>query len=322
MAEEVALETGTELLGGGEAAAATEAAAPTITAAEAAAPAAITAEAAAPTTAEIGLDTAATSTIPVSAELSASGVPLSQGAQTVQGVQDYLSTAPVSSANALPTAAETSEAIASEQASEMSQEEFAKKMAENEAASAGTAATTEAPNAVDKALRYLGVTSANGIGPTALPAAALGLSQYRANKMGQSLQDQLRAASAQVQPVASGLINQYETGQINPAQEKQITDLTNNTKARIKQRYAQMGRDPNTDSAAQSELAKADADAVAMRDTAQQGILTQGLNAAGLAQGPATSAVMAGYQSDLQQQQAMQNFMNTLALMQSKQATT
>ena len=161
-----------------------------------------------------------------------------------------------------------------------------------------------------------------GLGSNALPAAALGLSQYRANKTGQALQDQLKAASAQVQPVASSLINQYETGQINPAQEKQITDLTNNTKARIKQRYAQMGRDPNTDSAAQSELAKADADAVAMRDAAQQGILTQGLQAAGLAQGPATSAVMAGYQSDLQQQQAMQNFMNTLALMQSKQATT
>jgi len=174
-----------------------------------------------------------------------------------------------------------------------------------------------------KALEYLGLTKpGGGLGGNALPAAALGLSQYRANKMGQSLQDQLKAASAQVQPVASSLINQYETGQINPAQEKQITDLTNNTKARIKQRYAQMGRDPNTDSAAQSELAKADADAVAMRDAAQQGILTQGLKAAGLAQGPATSAVMAGYQSDLQQQQAMQSFLNTLALMQSKQATT
>jgi hypothetical protein len=318
MAEEVALETGAELLGGGEAAAATEAAAPTITAAEAAAPAAITAEAAAPTTAEIGLDTAATSTIPVSAELSASGVPLSQGAPTVQGVQDYLSTAPVSSANALPTAAETSEAIASEQASEMSQEEFAKKMAENEAAYASTAATTEAPNAVDKALRYLGVTSANGIGPTALPLATLGISQYRANKQAQAIKDQLAAASAQTKGVATSLLDKYQTGTIDANQQKQIDDLTNNTKARIKQRYAQMGRDPNTDSAAQSELAKADADAVAMQDAAKQGILTQGLNAAGLAQGPATSAVMAGYQSDLQQQQAMQNFMNTLALMQSK----
>ena len=332
MPEELAVPLVEESLGGG---AAIEAAAPAVaegvTAAEAAAPAvATTAASTAPTTAEIGLENAAAdSTIPTAATVASTpaygaemGVPIS-GTPTAP-YQNYLdaATPTVSSATALPTAAETSEAIDSEQASEMSQEEFAKKMAANEAASAGTAATTEAPNAVDKALRYLGVTSANGIGPTALPAAALGLSQYRANKMGQSLQDQLKAASAQVQPVASGLINQYETGQINPAQEKQITDLTNNTKARIKQRYAQMGRDPNTDSAAQSELAKADADAVAMRDTAQQGILTQGLNAAGLAQGPATSAVMAGYQSDLQQQQAMQNFMNTLALMQSKTATS
>ena len=324
MPEEAALPTIESLVGLGEGeliAAAPEAAAAT------------TAATAAPALTESVAP--ATAAIPVSAELSASGVPLSQGAQTVQGVQDYLSTAPVSSANALPTAAETSEAIASEptaaetsegiaseQASEMSQEEFAKKMAENEAASAGTAATTEAPNAVDKALRYLGVTSANGIGPTAVPLAALGISQYRANKQAQAIKDQLAAASAQTKGVATSLLDKYQTGTIDANQQKQIDDLTNNTKARIKQRYAQMGRDPNTDSAAQSELAKADADAVAMRDTAQQGILTQGLNAAGLAQGPATSAVMAGYQNDLQQQQAMQNFMNTLALMQSKTATS
>ena len=315
MAEEAALPTIESLVGLGEgeliaaapeAAAATTAAtaAPALT--ESVAPA--TAETIAPATVDTLAPAAATSlaatTPTVPTELTTEQLLGSSGVESAPTIETS-----ASSTGSLPAD------IESVPTTELTNEETLKKIAADQATSGGFDAT--------KALEYLGLTKpGGGLGSNALPAAALGLSQYRANKMGQSLQDQLRAASAQVQPVASGLINQYETGQINPAQEKQITDLTNNTKARIKQRYAQMGRDPNTDSAAQSELAKADADAVAMRDAAQQGILTQGLKAAGLAQGPATSAVMAGYQSDLQQQQAMQNFMNTLALMQSKTATS
>jgi len=311
---------GEELLGGGEALAATEAAAPAVaegvTAAEAAAPAvATTAASTAPTTAEIGLETAAAdSTIPTAASTAgasaspyAFNAPGGVGATTgsSMGIQattpvdfGYNPEMPVSSAYDITSSAP----IASE--------------------SAAAGAAAEAPSTVDKALRYLGVTSPTGVGPTAVPLAALGISQYRANKQAQKIEDQLKAAAAQTKGVATSLIDKYQTGTIDPAQQKQIDDLTNNTKARIKQRYAQMGRDPNTDSAAQSELAKADADSIAMQDAAKQGILTQGLNAAGLAQGPATSAVMAGYQNDLAQQQAMQNFMNTLALMQSRAAST
>ena len=319
MPEELAVPLVEETLGGG---AAIEAAAPAVaegvTAAEAVAPAVAGAETAgAGLTGAEALAPATVDTLaPTAATTLASATPT---VPTELSTEQLLGSSDVESAPTIETSASSTGSlpadIESVPTTELTAEEAAKKIAAEQPTSGGFDAT--------KALEYLGLTKpGGGLGSNALPAAALGLSQYRANKMGQSLQDQLKAASAQVQPVASGLINQYETGQINPAQEKQITDLTNNTKARIKQRYAQMGRDPNTDSAAQSELAKADADAVAMRDTAQQGILTQGLNAAGLAQGPATSAVMAGYQSDLQQQQAMQNFMNTLALMQSKQATT
>jgi len=307
---------GEELLGGGEALAATEAAAPAVaegvTAAEAAAPAVAGAE-----TAGAGL-TGAEALAPATADVLAPTATTAASATPTLTTEQLMGTSGVEGAPTISTSASSTGGLPTDTeyvpTSELTAEEAAKKIAA-EQGTQGFDAT--------KALEYLGLTKpGGGLGGNALPAAALGLSQYRANKMGQSLADQLKAASSQVSPVASGLISQYETGQINPAQEKQITDLTNNTKARIKQRYAQMGRDPNTDSAAQSELAKADADAVAMRDAAQQGILTQGLKAAGLAQGPATSAVMAGYQSDLQQQQAMQNFMNTLALMQSKQATT
>jgi hypothetical protein len=162
------------------------------------------------------------------------------------------------------------------------------------------------------------------LGANALPLGALGLSQYQAAKARESLQSQLSKtpAASQVSPVASKLLDQYSTGQINPAQEKQISDWTNSQKASVKQRYANMGRDPNNDSAAQAEMANIDASAVAMRDQAQQGVLTQGLTAAGVAQGPATNAIMAGYQSDLQSQQSMQNFLNTLARMQAMQTGT
>ena len=315
MAEEAALPTIESLVGLGEGeliAAAPEAAAATTAAT--AAPALT--ESVAPATAETIAPATADTLAPAAATSLAATTPT---VPTELTTEQLLGSSGVESAPTIETSASSTGSLPADieyvPTTELTNEETLKKIAEEQATSGGFDAT--------KALEYLGLTKpGGGLGSNALPAAALGLSQYRANKMGQSLQDQLRAASAQVQPVASGLINQYETGQINPAQEKQITDLTNNTKARIKQRYAQMGRDPNTDSAAQSELAKADADAVAMRDAAQQGILTQGLKAAGLAQGPATSAVMAGYQSDLQQQQAMQNFMNTLALMQSKTATS
>jgi len=295
----------------------TEAAAPAVaeavTGAEAAAPAVAGAE-----TAGAGL-TGAEAIAPATADVLAPTATTAASATPTLTTEQLMGTSGVEGAPTISTSASSTGGLPTDTEyvpyTEPTSEETLKKIAADQAASQGFDAT--------KALEYLGLTKpGGGLGGNALPAAALGLSQYRANKTGQALQDQLKAASSQVSPVATSLINKYETGQINPAQEKQITDLTNNTKARIKQRYAQMGRDPNTDSAAQSELAKADADAVAMRDAAQQGILTQGLKAAGLAQEPATSAVMAGYQSDLQQQQAMQNFMNTLALMQSRQPAT
>jgi len=318
MAEEAALPTIEELVGLGEGeliaaapeAAAVTAAAPVVAAAAPAATAttAEVAPAAGTLTADLGAGTGVSAGLPFATGGETVTAPVSQGAFDTQAFEGISPTSVESAGGLPPSAEEFGPPVA---APELTAEEASKKIAAEQAASQGYSA--------NKALQYLGLTSPTGLGPNALPAAALGLSQYRANKMGQSIKDQLQAASAQTKGVATGLIDQYQTGQINPAQEKQISDLTNNTKARIKQRYAQMGRDPNTDSAAQSELAKADADAVAMRDAAQQGILTQGLKAAGLAQGPATSAVMAGYQSDLQQQQAMQNFMNTLAIMQSRQ---
>jgi hypothetical protein len=182
-------------------------------------------------------------------------------------------------------------------------------------APSGALSTTPAtPGAFDKAI--------SAITNNPLTAASLGmtgLSAYQGKEAAKALQSSLQQAGAQTSNTAQQLLNQYQTGTINPAQDKQITDWTNNQMAQIKQRYASMGRDPNTDSAAQAEMANAEAQAVAMRDQALQGVLTQGLSAAGVAAGPTTQAIMAGYNANTAAQQSMAQGMQTLAMLQALQ---
>jgi hypothetical protein len=116
-------------------------------------------------------------------------------------------------------------------------------------------------------------------------------------------------------------MSQYQSGTIGAAQEKQITDYTNQQKAAIKQRYAKMGRDPNYDSAAQQEMANVDVQAASMRDTALQNVLSSGLKAAGVTGGPAQQAIMAGYQQDQAAQKAQAEFLAALANMQARSGT-
>lgn len=174
--------------------------------------------------------------------------------------------------------------------------------------------TPSVPGTFDKAI--------SAITNNPLTAASLGmtgLSAYQGKQAAKALQNSLQQAGAQTSNTAQQLLNQYQTGTINPAQDKQITDWTNNQIAQIKQRYASMGRDPNTDSAAQAEMANAQAQGVAMRDQALQGVLTQGLNAAGIAAGPTTQAIMAGYNANTTAQNSMAQAMQTLAMLQALQ---
>ena len=184
---------------------------------------------------------------------------------------------------------------------------------------------TDAQNPVMKALQSLGITSpTGGIGPNAFPAASLGLnvaSQLAANKQKQSLQQQLQRQSDITAPAAKQLMTQFQSGTIGAAQEKQITDYTNNQRAQIKQRYARMGRDPNLDSAAQQEMANVDVQAAAMRDAALQNVLSSGLKAAGVSAGPAQQAIMAGYNQDQSAQKTQQDFLKALADMQARAGT-
>ena len=177
---------------------------------------------------------------------------------------------------------------------------------------------------------YTGPTGADisgalkSLGVTPFQAGALGLSaygQYKSAEAQKTLQQELERQAQLTRPAAEKLMSQYQSGTIGAAQEKQITDYTNQQKAAIKQRYAKMGRDPNYDSAAQQEMANLDVQAASMRDTALQNVLSSGLKAAGVTGGPAQQAIMAGYQQDQSAQKAQADFLKALADMQARSGT-
>jgi len=177
---------------------------------------------------------------------------------------------------------------------------------------------------------YTGPTGADisgalkSLGVTPFQAGALGLnaySQYKSAEAQKTLQQELQRQAQLTRPAAEKLMSQYQSGTIGAAQEKQITDYTNQQKAAIKQRYAKMGRDPNYDSAAQQEMANVDVQAASMRDSALQNVLSSGLKAAGVTGGPAQQAIMAGYQQDQAAQKAQADFLAALANMQARSGT-
>lgn len=169
-----------------------------------------------------------------------------------------------------------------------------------------------APGVVDKAL--------NAITKNPLTAAGIGvnvLSQINARKQGKQLDQQLRASAAPASSVANQLISEGLSGKPSASAAFDISKWTQATKSAIRQRYANMGRDPSNDSAAAKELADVDAKAVAMRDAAAQGLLQGGLNAAQIAQGPTTQAALAAAQQDKELGASIANTLTALGQLQA-----
>lgn len=174
------------------------------------------------------------------------------------------------------------------------------------------------PNMVEKALKTLGVydPTKGTVGPNALPLAGLGYAAYRNNQAGKSAQDQLNKVAQPAQDASKQLIAQGTAGQVPQALQTQIQNTYNQTVQQIKARYARMGRDPDNDSGAAAEIAKAGQDRDAQIANAAQTILNQGLAAAQVANGPAQNAVMAGVNSDTQLAQAMAGTLSQMAMLQ------
>lgn len=172
------------------------------------------------------------------------------------------------------------------------------------------------PGGISKALQTIGVTDkTGGIGPNALPIAALTAGQINANRTGKSAQAQLQKLSQPAQSASQQLLAEGTSGQVPPAVMQQFDQSLREKTDEIVQRYANMGRDAKTDSAAQAEIAKAKDARDAQIANYSSSLTSQGLQAAGVAAGPATAAIQAGVQSDKDLQAAMSGSLQNMALL-------
>lgn len=165
-------------------------------------------------------------------------------------------------------------------------------------------------SSLDNALKQLGA-----VGKTAgqfAPLAALGLDAYGQHKA-QGAAQQLNDIAKPVSAVENKLLGQYQSGQLNPADAYQINTWAQNQTNSVKQYYANAGLGNSSMEA--DALSNIQAQANAMRSQAVQNLLTGGLQAAGVAQGPQVAAVQASVAADQQLQQASSSFMQALAKM-------
>ena len=176
-------------------------------------------------------------------------------------------------------------------------------------------------NSVMKALKSLGlVDDKGGIGRNALPALGLIASQIRAAQSGNTLSKQLTAAGQRTGAAADTLLGQGLSGQVSPAIQASIMQQVKDQKEAVRQQYANMGRDPNTDTGALAAMAKIDMQAQALIAQQAQALTSQGLQAAGMAQGPSTQAALAAAQQDQALSQSMASVLQQMAMLEALQS--
>lgn len=166
-------------------------------------------------------------------------------------------------------------------------------------------------NTVSSALKQLG-----GYGKNALTGLSL-LNSLRAQnamkKNGADAAGQYNSIAKPTLDVSNQLLTNFKNGQISAADQQAIAQWQQQQMAQTNQYYAKAGlSNSSMHSDAVSKIAQ---QADSMRQQAVQNLLTGGLKAAGLAQGPQLAAVNASLQSDQAAQQATQNFLMQLAKM-------
>lgn len=174
------------------------------------------------------------------------------------------------------------------------------------------------PGFVDKALGALGNMSGHdwlNAGNLALGTTSLAMQA----KNRSSAQSQLNAAAAPSQGVEKQLLNQFQTGQLTGADAQAIAQWTQQQTAQVNQYYQQAGL--SNSSMHQAALTQVSQQADQMRQQALNNMLSNGLSAAGVANPLISAGVTAGVQQDGQTMQTMQNFLNTLARMNTQNAS-
>ena len=181
---------------------------------------------------------------------------------------------------------------------------------------AGTPDAPTRPDTPGYAQKAIDAVTKNPLG-----AAGLGLTAYRAiqqKNQGAAAADQLNKNAAPTADASKELIRQGMAGEVPPAILQQFQKSADQQKEAICSRYAQMGRDPNSDSSAAAEMAKVDEARDAQIANYASQLLNQGLTAAGIANAPQTAAVTAGVNQDKalseSMSSALQNYMMLQAL--------
>lgn len=191
-------------------------------------------------------------------------------------------------------------------------------------AAAGQGAQDAAEEAKKKAAqKTIGQKLLDQITNNPLTAGALGLnlaSSLAQRNSANKLPTELKAAAGPASDVATSLIDQYKSGTINPSTEFDINKWEQQSIAQAKNYYAKAGIPDST--SAMHAVQQIRAQAAALRDQARQGLLTTGLNAAGIASGPLTAAAQASAQADQQFASAQGSALNSLMLLQAMQSKT
>ena len=175
-------------------------------------------------------------------------------------------------------------------------------------------------DSLDTALNALkaGGNGLKAASPYIGPAATIA-SLVQQKRGAESAQNQFNAAAAPTQQAEAALLNQFKNGTLTADQSLQVANWTANQKAATNAYYAQAGL---SDSSMHTQaLAQIDAQAQAMTQQMINTALQQGLQTAGVTNPLLTAGINAGVKQDAATQQAMMNFLNTLAKMNTPNAS-
>ena len=133
-------------------------------------------------------------------------------------------------------------------------------------------------------------------------------------------QAQLQGLSGEAQATANQLLAQYRSGQLGASQQAGLDQLTQQTKNQVTQYFASIGQADST--AHQQALAQVDQQAFGMRQQMLDNMLTQGLNAIGVASGPLQTIAQYQLGQDQALRQAYGNFAQGVGFLFGRNAGT
>lgn len=152
-------------------------------------------------------------------------------------------------------------------------------------------------------------------------AAALGVNLFaaaRANRKGADAPGDIAAIAKPFQTQGQAMIDQYNKGIINPADEFNINKWVSDNVARTRDFYARAGMADST--AAQNAIAQIEAQGQSMRDTSLKGLLSQGMQILGMATGPLEAAAEAELNNDASLTKSISSAINSYIQMQAVSA--